>query len=192
MRLADELRRRLEATADLARPHERDDFDFRGDPTPAAVLAAIVDRPGPTLLLTRRQDHLRHHPGQIAFPGGRADPGDTGPIDTALREAEEEIALGRTAVEVIGLDGSYRTGTGFQIVPVVGIIPAGLALSPQDAEVAEIFEVPLAHVLDTANHRPREGFFRGRRRRYIEIPYEGYRIWGATAAMIANLARRLA
>jgi len=192
MSLASELRHRLEATADLARPHERDDIDLPADSMPAAVLAAIVDRPEPALLLTRRDDNLRHHPGQIAFPGGRADPGDAGPIDTALREAEEEVALPRAAVEVIGLDGAYRTGTGFSIVPVVGVIPPGLALIPRDEEVAEIFEVPLAHVLDTANHRPREGFFRGRMRRYIEIPYENYRIWGATAAMIANLARRLA
>lgn len=191
MSLADDLRRRFAVSAGAAPVYDRDDFDAGEPATPAAVLAAIVDRPVPTLLLTRRNAGLRRHPGQIAFPGGRADPGDAGPVDTALREAEEEVALPRSAVEIVGIDRSYRTGTGYEIAPVLGVVPPGLPLRPGDGEVAEIFEVPLAHVLDAANHLPREAEFRGRLRRYVEIPYEGYRIWGATAAMIVNLARRL-
>ncbi|MBU3077110.1 CoA pyrophosphatase [Sphingomonas quercus] len=159
--------------------------------TPAAVLVPVVDRPAPTLILTRRTETLRRHPGQVAFPGGRLDPGDSGPVDAALREAEEEIGLPRRLVDVIGTADAYRTVTGFSVTPVVGIVPPDLPLVPHDAEVAAVFEVPLDFVLDIANQVERAGEFRGRERRYYEIMWGDWRIWGATAAMIVNLGRRL-
>lgn len=170
--------------------------DFHGEDapearTPAAVLVAVVDRPEPTLLLTRRAETLSRHPGQVAFPGGRIDPEDDGPVAAALREAEEEIGLPRDRVDVIGATDAYRTGSGFRITPVVGLVPPDLPLVPHDREVAELFEVPLGFVLDTANQIERTGEWRGRRRRYYEIAWGGRHIWGATAAMIVNLGRRL-
>jgi len=117
--------------------------------TPAAVLVAVVDRPEPTVLLTLRPETMRKHPGQISFPGGRIDPGDDGPIGAALREAEEEIGLPPSAVEVIGLADVYRTITGFEVTPVVGIVPPDLPLSPHPGEVADLFEAPLRHLLFT-------------------------------------------
>nr|WP_246331896.1 CoA pyrophosphatase [Sphingomonas chungangi] len=162
-------------------------------PVPAAVLVAITDRPEPGLILTKRNEALRKHPGQVAFAGGRADPDDTGPEDTALREACEEIAMPRDRVEIVGRDSTFHTPTGFAIVPVIGIVPADLPLTPREFEVADIFEVPLSHMLDTANHLRKWAEFNGARREYFEIPWEGaHRIWGVTAAMIVNLARRLA
>ncbi len=159
---------------------------------PAAVLVAVVDRPDPTLILTRRNDTLRRHPGQVAFPGGRIDPGDDGPIDAALREAEEEIGLDRSQVEVVGIADRYRTVTGFEVIPIVGVVPPDLALTPHDAEVAELFEVPLSFVLEPANHVEQALEWQGRERRYFEIVWQERRIWGATAAMIVNISRRLA
>jgi len=159
--------------------------------TPAAVLVAIVDRPEPTVILTLRPDTMRKHPGQVSFPGGRIDPEDDGPIAAALREAEEEIGLPPGEVEVIGVADRYRTITGFEITPVVGIIPPDLPLEPHPGEVAAMFEVPLRHLLDPAHHIVRSVDWGGRERHYYEIEYEGSRIWGATAAMIVNLSRRL-
>jgi 8-oxo-dGTP pyrophosphatase MutT (NUDIX family) len=158
---------------------------------PAAVLIAVSNEPEPQLLLTRRSDKLTRHAGQIAFPGGRIDPEDDGPVAAALREAEEEVALGRHLVDVLGTLSPYETGTGFSIRPVVGIIPPGLALTPHEREVAEVFHVPFAHVLDPANHQRRSGEWQGRTRHFYVIPYEGREIWGATAAMLVNLARTL-
>ncbi len=160
--------------------------------TPAAVLMAVVDRPAPTLLLTLRTETLSHHPGQVAFPGGRVDPGDDGPIAAALREAEEEIGLPGPRVDVIGATDVYRTGSGFSITPVLGLVPPDLPLKPHDREVAALFEVPLGFVLDIANRVERTGQWRGRERRYYEIVWGDRRIWGATAAMIVNLGARLA
>ena len=159
--------------------------------TPAAVLVAVVDRPTPTVILTLRPDTMRKHPGQISFPGGRIDPDDDGPIAAALREAEEEIGLPPDKVEVIGMADRYRTITGFEVTPVVGVVPPNLSLRPHPGEVADMFEVPLAHLLDPAHHVVRTVDWRGAERRYYEIDHEGRRIWGATAAMIVNLARRL-
>jgi 8-oxo-dGTP pyrophosphatase MutT (NUDIX family) len=159
---------------------------------PAAVLVAVVDRPEPTVILTVRPETMRRHAGQIAFPGGRIDPGDDGPVAAALREAEEEIALPRSSVEVIGIADRYRTVTGFEVTPVVGVVPPGLPLEPHPGEVADVFEAPLYYLLRPEHQLVRTAMWRGRERSYYEIDYEGRRIWGATAAMIVNLSRRLA
>lgn len=159
--------------------------------TAAAVLVAITDRAEPGVILTQRTDTLRRHPGQVAFPGGRIDPDDAGEIAAALREAQEEVALPPSTVRVVGTGDRYRTGTGFDITPVIGIIPPDLALVPSEAEVAAVFEVPLAFVLDPANHRLASAEWQGRRRNFYEIHWQDRRIWGATAGMIVNLSRRL-
>ncbi|MBY0519366.1 MAG: CoA pyrophosphatase [Sphingomonas sp.] len=158
----------------------------------AAVLIAVTDRAEPGIILTQRTDTLRRHAGQIAFPGGRIDPEDSGPIAAALREAEEEIALPAHAVTVIGPIGRYRTGTGYEVTPVIGVVPPDLLYVPSEAEVAAVFEVPLAFLLDPANHREALVQWEGRERRYYEIFWDDRRIWGATAAIIVNLSRRLA
>lgn len=162
-----------------------------GDLMPAAVLVAVVDRASPTVILTERPATMRKHAGQISFPGGRIDPGDDGPIAAALREAEEEIALRRDAVEVIGTADLYRTVTGFQVTPVVGVVPPDLELAPQPGEVAAMFEAPLHYLLDPRHQHVRSVLWQGRERSYYEIEWEGRSIWGATAAMIVNLSRRL-
>lgn len=161
-----------------------------GETTPAAVLIAVTDRPQPGLILTVRHEHLRTHAGQIAFPGGRIDPGEDA-ATAALREAEEEIALDPAAVHLIGESDPYRTVTGYTVSPVIGIIPPDLPLRPSEAEVSHWFEAPLDYVLDPANQRRLTALFRGRERHYYEILWEGRKIWGATAAMIVNLSRRL-
>ena len=195
MSLARSLREALErghrASRELLPGDVLDDEAGEGVVTPAAVLVAVVDRPAPTVLLTLRPETMRKHPGQISFPGGRIDPGDDGPVAAALREAEEEIGLPPSQVEVIGLAHVYRTITGFEVTPVVGIVPPDLPLSPHPGEVAALFEAPLHYLLDPAHHVRRSAIFAGRERHYFEIDYEGRRIWGATAAMIVNLSRRL-
>ncbi len=160
--------------------------------TDAAVLIAAIDREEPTLLLTRRTAHLRHHAGQVAFPGGRIDPEDDGPVAAALREAQEEVGLDPARVRVVGATDLYETGTGYSITPVLAVIPPDLALVPNPSEVAVLFEVSLAHVLDPANHQRRTGEWQGRERRFYVIAADGHEIWGATAAMLVNLSRRLA
>lgn len=162
-----------------------------GGLTPAAVLVAVVDHASPTVILTERPKTMRRHPGQISFPGGRIDPEDDGPVAAALREAEEEIALPRDAVEVIGAADLYRTVTGFEVTPIVGVVPPGLELRPQPGEVAAMFEAPLHFLLDPRHQVVRTAQWQGRERSYYEIEWEGRRIWGATAAMIVNLSRRL-
>ena len=196
MRLADRLREALELGRSRM-PHllEGDPLDPLADPTrpatPAAVLVPIVDRPEPTVILTLRPETMRKHADQVSFPGGRIDPEDQGPVDAALREAEEEIALPRSKVEIIGLADRYRTITGFDVTPVLGVISPDLPLRPQESEVADIFEVPLDYVLRCEHQLIRTGTWRGYERSYYEIEWQGRRIWGATAAMIVNLSRRL-
>ena len=158
--------------------------------TPAAVLVAVTDRPRPGLILTVRREHLRTHAGQVAFPGGRIDPGEDA-VQAALREAQEEIALDPTAVRIIGASDPYRTVTGFAVTPVIAVIPPDLPLHPNEEEVADWFEAPLDHVLDPANQQRQSALFRGAMRQYYEIDWKGRKIWGATAAMIVNLSRRL-
>ena len=195
MRLAERLRAALERGRDrspiLIAGDVLDDEQIGAEITQAAVLVPIVDRPIPAVLLTLRPETMRKHPGQVSFPGGRIDPGDDGPVDAALREAEEEIGLKRADVEIIGTADRYRTITGFEVTPVVGILPPDLPLKAHPGEVAAIFEVPLDYLLDPAHQNVRSLEWRGRERFYYEIEWQGRRIWGATAAMIVNLSRRL-
>jgi 8-oxo-dGTP pyrophosphatase MutT (NUDIX family) len=156
----------------------------------AAVLIAITDRPDPGVVLTVRREHLRTHAGQIAFPGGRLDPGEDA-VAAALREAHEEILLDPAAVEIVGTIEAYRTVTGYAVTPVIGVIPPDLPLEPHEHEVADWFEAPLDFLLDPANQQRRSALFQGVERHYYEIMWNDRRIWGATAAMIVNLSRRL-
>ncbi|HEY0148430.1 MAG TPA: CoA pyrophosphatase [Allosphingosinicella sp.] len=159
--------------------------------TGAAVLVPVVDRPEPTVILTERPATMRKHPGQISFPGGRIDPGDSGPVAAALREAEEEIGLPSHLVDVIGTTDAYRTITGYQVTPVIGVVPPDLPLVAEPGEVADMFEVPLRFLLDPTRQETRSAQFQGAQRTYYEINWQGRRIWGATAAMLVNLSRRL-
>lgn len=158
----------------------------------AAVLVPLVVRGAvPTVLMTRRTDHLHHHPGQISFPGGRVEEADTSPIDTALRETEEEIGLDRRHIELIGTLPDYLTGTGFRVTPVVGLVTPPFELTLDAFEVAEAFEVPLSHFLDPANHEQHSIVHEGRVRQFHAMPYQGHFIWGATAGIIMSLYRVL-
>ena len=160
--------------------------------TAAAVLVPIVAHPDQlTVLLTRRSAHLHDHAGQISFPGGRVDPCDENPVACALREAEEEVRLPRELTEVIGRLDTYQTRTGFEIVPVVGIVKPPFDLKPDPFEVAEIFEVPLDFIVDPANHRRDSRVFQGAERHFWAMPFGTYYIWGATAGMLVNLSEVL-
>ena len=168
-------------------------LELEGAPpaTEAAVLVAVTDRPEPGLILTQRTETLRKHPGQVAFPGGRIDPEDADAVAAALREADEEIGLPPSAVSVVRTLDPYRTGTGFSVTPVIGTVAPDLPLTPSEAEVAAVFEAPLAFVLDPANHERASGMWRGQERHFYQIHWQDRRIWGATAAMIVNLSRQL-
>ena len=190
-RLRDALERGHRARPELLAGDVLDEEAIGRGITPAAVLVPVVDRPEPTVILTLRPETMRKHPGQISFPGGRIDPGDDGPVAAALREAEEEIGLPPREVEIVGIADRYRTVTGFEVTPVVGIVPPDLRLRPHPGEVAAMFEAPLHYLLDPAHQHVRSALWRGQQRHYYEIDYEGRRIWGATAAMIVNLSRRM-
>lgn len=188
--LGDRLRAAL-AAPPAQGPLEGDHFDLRSAASnEAAVLIAITNREEPGVLLTVRREHLRTHAGQIAFPGGRVEPGEA-PRTAALREANEEILLDPASVELVGTIEPYRTVTGYLITPIVAVIPPELPLEPHENEVAELFEAPLDFLLDAANQRLESMLLQGRERRYYEIAWNGRRIWGATAGMIVNLSRRL-
>jgi 8-oxo-dGTP pyrophosphatase MutT (NUDIX family) len=159
---------------------------------PAAVLVPVIDRrPNATVLFTQRTAHLHDHAGQVSFPGGRRETEDESPVATALREAEEEIGLAPDRVEVLGTLPEYRTGTGFLVTPVLGIVRPPLELRLDSFEVAEVFETPLSFLLDPANHQRHSVETAGTRRHYYALPYSGYYIWGATAGMVVELYRLL-
>ena len=190
MNLSDRLRSALAVPA--AEPPVAGDFpELRATASvPAAVLIAITDRDDPGVILTVRREHMRTHAGQVAFPGGRIDPGEE-PVAAALREANEELGLPPSAADVIGCLDDYRTVTGYIVTPVLAVVPPALSLTPHDHEVADWFEAPLAHLLDPAHQELQSAVFAGRERRYWQIQWDGRQIWGATAAILVNLSRRL-
>lgn len=177
----------------VAAPARSDDaLDLVDQPlVPAAVLVAILHGPDPGVLLTKRTSTLRSHAGQVAFPGGRVEPGDMGPEATALREAWEEVALPSDAVEVTGRLPDYVTGTGYQVSPVLGLLRPGVALRPSPDEVDSIFTLPLRTLLDPAAPQRRQAEFRGRMREFWVWPHKEHYVWGATAAILVHLAHRL-
>jgi 8-oxo-dGTP pyrophosphatase MutT (NUDIX family) len=194
MSLADRLRAAITAPNDVAMiAHDGHVSDLDAyEATPAAVLIAVTDRAEPGVILTQRPETMRRHAGQAAFPGGRVDASDANVIAAALREAEEEIGLPRNIPQVIGTVDLYRTITKYTITPVLAVIPPDLPLVANPQEVSHIFEVPLTFLLDPANHVPKALDWNGSERHFIEMYWQGHRIWGATAAMIVNLSRRLA
>ena len=159
---------------------------------PAGVLIGIdVTAPEPRLLLTKRSSRLKHHPGQIAFPGGKQDDTDTDVVAAALREAEEEVGLPRDRARVLGTMPAHETVTSFLVTPVVALIEAPFDVRPEPGEVDEAFTVPLTHVLDPANYQVQSRRWRGSRRHYFTVPYGPYYIWGATARMLRAFAERM-
>lgn len=160
------------------------------EPKPAAVLVPLVPRgDGLHLLLTQRQPHLRRHAGQIAFPGGRVDQTDADAVAAALRETEEETGIATSFVEPLGFLDTYLTSTNYRVVPVVAVVRPGFAVSPHEGEVADVFEVPLAFLMNPKHHERHSREYQGRERFYYAMPWQGRYIWGATAGMIRNLYR---
>jgi 8-oxo-dGTP pyrophosphatase MutT (NUDIX family) len=195
----DALRRRFAAPPDWTPEIAVERRFTEREPTHASVLVPLVQRDVLTVLLTQRTDHLNDHPGQISFPGGRAEPSDADAIATALREAEEEIGLHARHIDVLGSLPTYTTGTGFIVTPVVALIEPPFTVAPDPFEVAEIFEVPLAFLMSPANHRRHGVEVAGVRREFLSMPWESahgeprrYFIWGATAMMLRNFYRFLA
>jgi 8-oxo-dGTP pyrophosphatase MutT (NUDIX family) len=196
-KLAPELSR--EAFARDSEPRVSD-YSLNGPPPdaatlakarPAAVLAPIIARPeGLSVLLTLRASHLRAHSGQVAFPGGKVDPGEV-PLATALREAREEIGLEPRFIEPLGWLDPYLTGTGFRVAPLVALIDPGFTLTINDDEVADVFETPFAYLMDPDNHLLQEREWRGTTRKFYAMPHGERYIWGATAGILRNLWERL-
>ena len=185
------LRSRLEAAG--SEPGARTERGENAALIPAAVLVAMVDGPQPGVLLTKRNELLSHHAGQVSFPGGRIDPGDASAEAAALREAEEEVGLAPRHVEVLGRLASHATGTGFGIVPIVGLVAERVLaeLQPQSAEVDEVFVLPLSVVTDPAAPRRQRMQRLGEWREFWVWPHSRHLIWGATAAILVQLAERL-
>lgn len=193
-------RTRLLAEPDLTGDPPRGDHEltpeFRAlvDALPlraAAVLVPIIARPQPSVLLTLRSAHLNSHPGQIAFPGGRIDPEDSGPLDAALREATEEVGLARELVTPLGFLDPYLTRTGFRIVPVVGVVRPEFGLTLNPDEVDEAFEVPLDFLMSPGNHLRESRESQGLLRTFHAMTYERRRIWGVTAGILRSLYERV-
>ena len=172
-------------------PELKGELAAMAPPRSAAVLVPIVLRAELTVLLTQRSHDMPSHPGQISFPGGKQEAGDATPLACALREAQEEIGLPPANVEPLGFIDSYRTGTGFQISPVVGLVRPQFEVVLDPREVLDVFEVPLAFLLNPANHQRASREWRGRQRFYYAMPYQGRYIWGATAGILKNLYERL-
>jgi 8-oxo-dGTP pyrophosphatase MutT (NUDIX family) len=172
-------------------------FELWRDPIAASVLVPLIERDdGLHVLLTRRTDHLHDHAGQVSFPGGRADPGDVDVVDTALREAQEEVGLPRERVQVLGPLNTYSTVSSYVVTPIVGLIQPPFDLTLDAFEVAEAFEVPLQYLMTPAHHHRHAAEFEGDKRQFLSMPWQGidangqpreYFIWGATAAMLRNL-----
>ena len=190
---------RLEAAL-LQNSTASSDFDLNPDVVlpegrklrPAGVLVPVIAGPqGAEVLLTKRSSRLKHHPGQIAFPGGKQDEGDADVIAAALREAEEEVGLPRGHVEVLGTLPTHETVTGFLVTPVIGWIDRDFDVQPEPGEVAEVFRVPLTHVTDVALFTIQSRRWRGTRRHYYTVPFGPYYIWGATARILRGLAHRM-
>lgn len=198
---AAEFRRRVQALGEADLEADRGDHVLnpdirqlveRGNAREAAVLVPVVDRgEAASVILTTRSSHLRKHSGQIAFPGGSIDPGDASPEATALREAFEEIALDPRFVEPIGRLPRYVTTTGFRITPVLAIVNPGFSLRPDPSEVEDVFEVPLAFLMDAANHARESRMWQGQERHYYVMPFEDRFIWGVTAGILRTLYERL-
>jgi len=196
---ADALRNRFARPPDWQPEQTGDRFRIDdSDPRAAAVLVPIVTyATGTTILLTQRTLHLRHHSGQVAFPGGRVEAGDASPVEAALREAHEEVGLEPSRVEVIGQLPDYLTGTGFSVTPVVGLVLPGFDPRPDPSEVAQVFEVPLAFLMNPRHHQRRRVQLDTHERTFFAMPYrppgaiDEHFIWGATAAMLRNLYRLL-
>lgn len=190
-----------ELRAALSRAGEASsDFDLNPEVTlpegrvlrPAGVLVPIEVVDGqPMVILTKRASHLKHHPGQIAFPGGKKDEGDADVVATALREAQEEIGLDPQNVEVLGTLEPHETVSSFTVTPVVGMIKAPFAFAPEPGEVEEVFRVPLSHLSDINRFSIQGRRWRGQRRYYFTVPYGPYYIWGATARMLRGLCERM-
>jgi 8-oxo-dGTP pyrophosphatase MutT (NUDIX family) len=191
-RLFDRLQQLYLAGEASAPPQLWNDPRLHGDEAfrPAAVLIAVTEREAPGMLLIHRPSHMRAHPGQIAFAGGSVDPGET-PIAAALREAEEELGIDQALVRVIGTSDLYHSGSGFEITPVLALVPGDIAITPNPTEVAQWFEAPLDHVLNPANQVQQWIEREGVRHPFIEIMWHEHRIWGVTAAIIYNLTQRL-
>ena len=182
----------------LSRPgRASSDFDLnkdialpQGQLTPAAVLF-VVDAATGQVILTKRSARLKHHPGQIAFPGGKQDPTDATPVDAALREAHEEIGLPLSLVDVLGVLPPHQTVTGYQITPVLALLRGEFTPVPEAGEVSEVFQVPLAHLMNTASYRIEGRQWQGRKRLYYAVPFGPYYIWGATARILRAFADRV-
>ena len=201
----DEIVRRIRARSErlasglpVSEPPLGSDFSLNGViPRPetyraASVLVPLVNHAdGLTVLLTQRTEDMPSHAGQISFPGGRRQASDIDAVDTALRETQEEVGLERRFVTVIGILDRYRTGTSYEITPVVGLVEPGFTVRADPREVADVFEVPLAHFLDEANHRIESRILKDRERRYYAMPFGERYIWGATAGMLKNLQHAL-
>lgn len=197
----DDFVARAEARLDPVRGEERlsegGDLDFvdrerAGNLRAAAVLIPIIPRPdGPTALLTQRPDTMASHPGQVAFPGGKVEDHDADTAAAALREASEEVGVDPARVDLVARSAPYITGTAFRITPIIGVLPPDFIAKPDPSEVADVFETPLEYLFNASNHQTGKAFYKGRERQFVEMPWQGFRIWGVTAGIIKVLHNTL-